>query len=80
MYENHVLPAIEALRYNDEAKVLSFRDSDMGQRIQASVTLERFFDANIVGALQANTDESKAQTALLRKLTKKGQSTSTRYY
>lgn len=55
---NYILPAIEALRYNDDERAVKFVQSDMGQRMAASITLPRMFDKNIV---QTQMQVSKQQ-------------------
>jgi hypothetical protein len=66
--KHYLMPAIEALRYNDDAKAVKFAQTDMGQRMAASITLPRMFDKGIVNSQMQVQREQRKSNALLEAL------------
>ncbi len=66
--KNYIIPAIEGLRINDDAKMLRYRDTDIGQRMAQSITLPRMFDRGIVGAMNGTRKEQQQTNDLLAAL------------
>jgi hypothetical protein len=65
---NYILPAIEGLNINDDAKVVKWSQGDMGERMARSIALPRMFDRGIVGAVNNSRKEQAQTNALLEAL------------
>jgi len=79
---NYILPAIESLRYNDDERAVKFVQTDMGQRMAASITLPRMFDKNIVESQMAQSKEQRRTNKLLEEMVHntRARTTNKRYY
>lgn len=65
---NYIMPAIEGLRINDDAMIARYADTDIGQRMAASITLPRMFDRGMVGAINSTRKEQQQTNDLLQAL------------
>jgi hypothetical protein len=79
---NYILPAIESIRYNDDERAVKFVQTDMGQRMAASITLPRMFDKNIVESQMAQSKEQRRTNKLLEEMVHntRARTTNNRYY
>jgi hypothetical protein len=79
---NYILPAIESIRYNDDERAVKFVQTDMGQRMAASITLPRMFDKNIVESQLAQSKEQRRTNKLLEEMVHntRARTTNNRYY
>jgi hypothetical protein len=79
---NYILPAIESLRYNDDERAVKFVQTDMGQRMAASITLPRMFDKNIVESQMAQSKEQRRTNKLLEEMVHntRARTSNKRYY
>ena len=79
---NYILPAIESIRYNDDERAVKFVQTDMGQRMAASITLPRLFDKNIVESQMAQSKEQRRTNKLLEAMVHntRARTTNNRYY
>jgi hypothetical protein len=79
---NYILPAIESLRYNDDERAVKFVQTDMGQRMAASITLPRMFDKNIVESQMAQSKEQRRTNRLLEEMVHntRARTSNKRYY